>query len=50
MRLLLVTMLLHFDLRLTEESKNWSDQEIYTVSVQRQTKLSRNSAGEVMSC
>lgn len=31
MRLLLVTMLLHFDLTLTEESKHWSEQGIYTL-------------------
>lgn len=31
MRLLLVTMLLNFDLTLTEESKHWSEQEIYTL-------------------
>lgn len=31
MRLLLVTMLMHFDLTLTEESERWSDQEIYTL-------------------
>lgn len=31
MRLLLVTMLLSYDLTLAEESKNWSEQEIYTL-------------------
>ena len=31
MRLLLVTTLLHFDLSLTEQSKQWSDQQIYTL-------------------
>lgn len=31
MRLLLVTMLLHYDLTLTEESKQWSDQQIFTL-------------------
>lgn len=31
MRLLLVSVLLHFDLRLDEESKHWDDQKVYTL-------------------
>ncbi|KAK5168273.1 uncharacterized protein LTR77_006842 [Saxophila tyrrhenica] len=31
MRVLLVTVLLHFDLKLSEDSKTWSDQKIYTL-------------------
>ncbi|KAF2717761.1 cytochrome P450 [Polychaeton citri CBS 116435] len=31
MRLLLATILIHFDFRLCEESKDWSDQKVYTL-------------------
>lgn len=31
MRLLLSTVLLHFDLTLCEESKTWADQKVFTL-------------------
>ena len=31
MRILLATVLLHFDLQLCEESADWKDQKVYTL-------------------
>lgn len=31
MRLLLSTVLLHFDLELCEQSRHWADQKVYTL-------------------
>lgn len=31
MRLILATTILHFDLKLSEESKNWNDQKVFTL-------------------
>jgi len=31
MRLILASTILHFDLKLSEESKGWNDQKVYTL-------------------
>ena len=48
MRMLLVTVLLHFDISLCEESSDWNDQRIFTLWEKKplMCQLTEASAGQ----
>jgi hypothetical protein len=46
MRVLLVTVLLHFDLQLCDESDDWVDQKVYTLWEKRPLMCTLKPAGK----